>query len=80
MRKAKLSLLAAVLFAGMAGTTLAADRAGIGLNWAIGPTIQLGDPVLLTTDYFTDLLCTVEAIPQLPYLAGPMTLTAVSTS
>lgn len=43
MRKAKLSLLAAALFAGMAGTTLAADRAGIGLNWAIGPTIQFGD-------------------------------------
>src|SRR5688572_3408983 len=43
MRKAMLSLLAAVLFAGMAGTTQAADRAGIGLNWGIGPTIQLGD-------------------------------------
>src|SRR5688572_12182837 len=43
MRKAMLSLLAAVFFAGMAGTTQAADRAGIGLNWGIGPTIQLGD-------------------------------------
>lgn len=43
MRKAKLSLLAAAIFAGMAGTTLAAERAGFGLEWGMGPTIQLGD-------------------------------------
>lgn len=44
------------------------------------PTIQLGDPVLVTNDYVTGLLCTVETL-SLPYLAtGPMTLTVVSTT
>ena len=43
MRKAKLSLLAAALFTALAGKTLAADRAGIGLEWGIGPVIQMGD-------------------------------------
>lgn len=43
------------------------------------PTIQLGDPVLITNDYVTGLLCTVESI-TLPYFAtGPMTLEVVST-
>lgn len=44
------------------------------------PTLQDGDPVLLTTDHVTGLLCTVEAI-GLPYFAtGPMTFRAVSTA
>lgn len=43
MRKAKLSLLAVALFTAFAGKTLAADRAGIGLEWGIGPVIQMGD-------------------------------------
>jgi hypothetical protein len=42
------------------------------------PTIQLGDPVAITTDYVTNLLCTVEAL-TLPYVAGAMTLKVVST-
>lgn len=43
MRKAKLSLLAVALFTAVAGKTLAADRAGVGLEWGIGPVIQMGD-------------------------------------
>lgn len=43
------------------------------------PTIQDGDPVAITTDQVTDLLCTVEAL-QLPYFPGEMTLTVVSTA
>lgn len=44
------------------------------------PTLQVGDAVLVSTDYDTDLLCTVEAM-GLPYFAtGPMTLTVVSVS
>jgi hypothetical protein len=39
MRKAKLSLLAAAIFAGTAGTSMAAERAGFGLEWSVGPTI-----------------------------------------
>lgn len=42
MRKAMLSLLAAALFAGMSGKTMAADRAGFGLEWGMGPTIVFG--------------------------------------
>lgn len=45
----------------------------------VDPTIQLGDPVAVTTDHVTDLLCTVEAL-QLPYTPGAMTLTVVSTT
>jgi hypothetical protein len=43
------------------------------------PTIQLGDPVLITNDFVTGLLCTVETI-TLPYLPGQMTLKVVSVS
>lgn len=43
------------------------------------PTLQLGDPVLVTNDYVTDLLCTTEAI-TLPYLPGQMTVKAVSVA
>lgn len=43
------------------------------------PTIQLGDPVAITNDEVTDLLCTVETL-QLPYVPGPMTMTAVSVA
>jgi len=43
MRKAKLSLLAVALFTAFAGKTLAADRAGVGLEWGMGPVIQMGD-------------------------------------
>jgi len=43
------------------------------------PTIELGDPVLVTTDHVTGLLCTVEAIPTLPYFPGSMQLKVVST-
>lgn len=45
----------------------------------IDPTLQLGDPVSITNDEVTDLLCTVERL-SLPYTAsGPMTLQVVST-
>lgn len=43
------------------------------------PTIQLGDPVLVTSDFVTDLLCTVETI-NLPYFPGQMVLKVVSVS
>lgn len=44
------------------------------------PTLQLGDPVLISNDYVTDLLCTVESI-TLPYFAtGPMTVQVVTVS
>jgi hypothetical protein len=44
------------------------------------PTIQLGDPVLVTNDYVTDLLCTVEALDPLPYFPAPMVLEVVEVS
>lgn len=46
------------------------------------PTIQLGDPVAITNDEVTDLLCTVEAIdlPYIPKSGSAMKLTVVSTS
>jgi hypothetical protein len=44
------------------------------------PTIQEGDPVSVTTDLVTGLLCTVEAL-SLPYTAtGPMTMRVVSVA
>lgn len=43
------------------------------------PTLQAGDPVLITNDYVTDLLCTVESM-NLPYFPGQMTLKVVSVS
>lgn len=45
MRKATATLLAAgLLFAASgAGIAQAADRAGVGLEWGIGPVIQMGD-------------------------------------
>jgi hypothetical protein len=43
------------------------------------PTLQLGDPVLLTNDEVTALLCTVEAL-TLPYKPGTMVFTAVSVA
>ena len=42
------------------------------------PTIQLGDPVAITTGTLSGLLCTVEAF-TLPYVPGMMTMTVVST-
>jgi hypothetical protein len=43
------------------------------------PTIQLGDPVDVTTDHVDELLCTVERI-GLPLFPGTMTLRVVSTA
>ena len=43
------------------------------------PTIQLGDPVAITTGTLSGLLCTVEAF-TLPYVPGMMTMTVVSTT
>jgi hypothetical protein len=45
------------------------------------PTLQDGDPILVTNDVVTDLLCTVEAM-KLPYFAagGAMEVTAVSVA
>lgn len=43
------------------------------------PTIQLGDPVAITTEHVTGLLCTVEAF-GLPYTPGSMRLKVVSTT
>lgn len=43
------------------------------------PTIELGDPVAVTTEHVTDLLCTVEAM-TLPYVPGEMVLTVREVS
>lgn len=42
MRKSKMVLLAAALAVAVSAPAVSADRAGIGLNWAIGPMVQLG--------------------------------------
>lgn len=43
MRKATRLLLAAGLFTAVSSGVMAADRAGFGVEWGIGPAIQLGD-------------------------------------
>lgn len=44
------------------------------------PTLQIGDPVSITTDEVTGLLCTVESM-NLPYVPGnPMVLKVVATA
>jgi len=42
MRKVMALALAAVLVAAGAGMAGAEDRAGVGMNWGIGPTITTG--------------------------------------
>src|SRR5512138_791228 len=42
MRKSKMVLLAAALAVAVSAPAVSADKAGIGLNWAIGPMINLG--------------------------------------
>lgn len=67
-----------------AGTVLARKmRAAVLRRFTVicapDPTIQLGDPVSITNDEVTELLCTVETL-SLPYTPGPMTMQVVSTT
>lgn len=42
MRKSKMVLLAAALAVAVSAPAVSADKAGIGLNWAIGPQVMFG--------------------------------------